>query len=124
MSATFCCPHCDKSYPKAPSLIGRKVRCSSCKNIFQLHGDGTAIKVLAPGPDADKAKVQAQAAAATAAVTRRQKTQAQKSITSRIEKGRSALRDAAKDAIAAQIDSEQTRSSQPKKKERKKQPGR
>ena len=45
MAQTFACPHCDASYRALPTLVGRKVRCSSCKNVFQLQHTGVAIKV-------------------------------------------------------------------------------
>ncbi len=42
MSATFVCPHCGASYPRKPVLVGRAVRCTSCKNAFRLREDGIA----------------------------------------------------------------------------------
>ncbi len=105
MSATFGCPHCDKQYPNNPSLIGRKVRCSSCKKVFQLQGDGKAIKIeiMEQDQSAPKKGPSTTRASVTQQLTKRQKTSVKKSITKRIEKGRSALRDAAKEAIASQI---------------------
>lgn len=46
MAETFECPHCANRYPILPTLVGRKVRCTHCKNAFQLQYDGTARKVL------------------------------------------------------------------------------
>lgn len=45
MSATFACPHCGASYPRKPVLVGRAVRCTTCKNAFRLREDGIADKV-------------------------------------------------------------------------------
>lgn len=45
VSATFACPHCAASYPLRPVLVGKVVRCSSCKKPFQLRPDGIADKV-------------------------------------------------------------------------------
>ena len=44
-AATFDCPHCGAKYPVKPVLIGKTVRCTSCKNAFRLRGDGIADKV-------------------------------------------------------------------------------
>lgn len=54
MSATFACPHCGASYPRKPVLVGRAVRCTTCKNAFRLRDDGIADKVEmdAPAPAA------------------------------------------------------------------------
>src|SRR4051812_22101468 len=52
MSATFKCPHCGMSYPVKPVLIGRTVRCTSCKLAFRLREDGIADKVEAEVPPA------------------------------------------------------------------------
>ncbi len=49
MSATFACPHCGATYPRKPVLVGRTVRCTTCKNAFRLREDGIADKVEA-GP--------------------------------------------------------------------------
>ena len=46
MTATFQCPHCEASYPLLPTLYGRSVRCSTCKQAFRLRGDGIAEKVV------------------------------------------------------------------------------
>ena len=48
MSATFACPHCGASYPIKPVLVGRAVRCTTCKKPFQLRADGIADKVGDP----------------------------------------------------------------------------
>ena len=45
MARTFVCPHCEKQYPALPVLVGRKVRCSGCRELFQLAFDGIAKKV-------------------------------------------------------------------------------
>jgi len=45
MSATFACPHCGASYPVKPVLVGRAVRCTTCKHPFKLREDGIADKV-------------------------------------------------------------------------------
>lgn len=45
MSQTFNCPHCDAKYPIKAALIGRNVRCTSCKNAFQLQENGIARKI-------------------------------------------------------------------------------
>lgn len=50
MSATFTCPHCGAVYPFKPVLIGRAVRCTTCKNAFSLRPDGIADKVGATAP--------------------------------------------------------------------------
>lgn len=50
MSATFACPHCGASYPRKPVLVGRAVRCTTCKNAFRLREDGIADKVELEAP--------------------------------------------------------------------------
>jgi hypothetical protein len=50
MSATFACPHCGASYPRKPVLVGRAVRCTTCKNAFRLREDGVADKVEMDAP--------------------------------------------------------------------------
>jgi hypothetical protein len=45
MSGTFACPHCGAQYPIKPVLVGRAVRCTTCKNPFRLRADGVADKV-------------------------------------------------------------------------------
>lgn len=52
MSATFVCPHCGASYPRKPVLVGRAVRCTTCKNAFSLREDGIADKIEMPAPAA------------------------------------------------------------------------
>ena len=47
-AATFDCPHCGAKYPLKPVLIGKTVRCTSCKNAFRLREDGLADKVETP----------------------------------------------------------------------------
>ncbi len=53
MSATFACPHCGATYPRKPVLVGRAVRCTTCKNAFCLREDGIADPVgeVAPAPE-------------------------------------------------------------------------
>ncbi|MCK6488908.1 MAG: hypothetical protein L6R48_11360 [Planctomycetes bacterium] len=51
MSATtFPCPHCAATYPLKPVLIGKVVRCTTCKQPFQLGPDGVAVKVATATP--------------------------------------------------------------------------
>jgi hypothetical protein len=51
MSATtFPCPHCGATYPLKPVLIGKVVRCTTCKQPFQLGPDGVAVKVVSATP--------------------------------------------------------------------------
>ena len=45
MSDTFACPHCAAKYPVKPALVGRNLRCTSCKQAFQLQGSGIALRV-------------------------------------------------------------------------------
>lgn len=45
MSGTFACPHCGAQYPIKPVLVGRAVRCTTCKKPFRLREDGVADKV-------------------------------------------------------------------------------
>ena len=123
MSATFNCPHCDKEYPNKASLIGRKVRCSKCKDVFQLQGDGTAVKIElivkrpeAPQQAAAEAANTSRTTALAQELTRRQKQQVKKGITKRLEKNRNALRDAAMEAVA-QVGEEQERAKVERKKE-------
>lgn len=67
MSATFACPHCGASYPVKPVLVGRAVRCTTCKNPFVLREDGIAEKVPAPPAEpAPAARATPPAAAASA----------------------------------------------------------
>jgi len=49
MSGTFPCPHCGAQYPRKPVLVGKTVRCTSCKNAFILRENGIADKVQ-PAP--------------------------------------------------------------------------
>ena len=44
-AATFDCPHCSAKYPVKPVLVGKTVRCTSCKQAFRLRDDGIADKV-------------------------------------------------------------------------------
>lgn len=46
MSGTFACPHCGAQYPIKPVLVGRAVRCTTCKQPFRLRPDGVADKVV------------------------------------------------------------------------------
>ena len=52
MSVTFACPHCGATYPRKPVLVGRPVRCTTCKNAFKLREDGIADKIEMPDPAA------------------------------------------------------------------------
>lgn len=54
VSQTFACPHCAATYPLRPVLIGKVVRCTACRNPFQLGPDGIAkaVAVAAPPPPA------------------------------------------------------------------------
>ncbi len=52
MSATFVCPHCGATYPRKPVLVGRAVRCTTCKNAFSLCENGIADKIEMPAPAA------------------------------------------------------------------------
>ncbi len=109
MTASFGCPYCDKQYPNNPLLIGRKVRCSGCKNVFQLQGDGTVekIEIAAQKPQAGESTGSTSRTDLAQPLTSRQKSRVKKNITKRIEKSRSALRDAANEAIAAQSKEQQ-----------------
>lgn len=44
----FACPFCAAQYPLKPVLIGKTVRCTTCKNPFRLRADGIADKAEAP----------------------------------------------------------------------------
>jgi len=57
MPATFLCPHCSASYPVKPVLVGRAVRCTTCRSAFRLRADGVADKVVdeAPAPTPEPA---------------------------------------------------------------------
>jgi len=44
-AATFDCPHCGAKYPVKPVLVGKTVRCTTCKNAFRLRADGIADKI-------------------------------------------------------------------------------
>ncbi|HEX3135587.1 MAG TPA: hypothetical protein VHX44_18640 [Planctomycetota bacterium] len=54
MSATFACSHCGATYSRKPVLVGRAVRCTTCKNAFRLREDGIAdrIEMADPAPAA------------------------------------------------------------------------
>ncbi len=114
MQKSFNCPHCDKKYPVLPTLVGRKVRCTACKNVFQLQYDGIAIKVggaappeapSKPEPSALESKSPSKAPLAKdverskAAAKVRPQTQAIRRKTERIKKIRSSLQDAAEAAV-------------------------
>lgn len=49
-ASTFPCPHCGATYPLKPVLIGKVVRCTTCKNPFRLGPDGVAVKVESATP--------------------------------------------------------------------------
>lgn len=57
MSGTFACPHCGATYPRKPVLVGRAVRCTTCKNAFRLREDGIADMIEMPAPGAASATV-------------------------------------------------------------------
>jgi hypothetical protein len=71
MSATFACPHCGATYPRKPVLVGRAVRCTTCKKAFCLREDGIADPVemesAAPPASASTAAISAAKAPAPAA---------------------------------------------------------
>ncbi len=102
MPAVFHCPYCEKQYPKKSSLIGRKVRCSDCKNIFALQGDGTVLKVDQEGQGAatNKAGTGSSKHQVTRQLTRRNKRVDVQAVSARIEQSRSSLRDAAQAALS------------------------
>ena len=101
MAAVFNCPHCEKSYPNNPALIGRKVRCSECKGVFQLQGDGVAIKVeVAEKKSAQPGTNMAAKTQLTQQLKGRSKRINKKALTERIQNSRSALRDAAEAALS------------------------
>ena len=47
MSGTFACPHCQAVYPVKPVLMGKAVRCTTCRKPFMLGDDGIARPVAA-----------------------------------------------------------------------------
>ncbi len=116
MAQTFACPHCEATYRALPTLVGRKVRCSSCKNVFQLQHTGIAIKIGEDGkksdpalekqkgaletkkPDAGK-QVGAVPQKQTAAAKTRPQTRAIRRKTERIQNMRSSLQEAAQQAL-------------------------
>ncbi|MFW5828936.1 MAG: hypothetical protein ACOCXA_01630 [Planctomycetota bacterium] len=49
-SSHFTCPHCSKRYPVLPTLVGRRVRCTSCRQAFVLQADGHAEALTVPPP--------------------------------------------------------------------------
>jgi len=51
MAGTFACPHCGAQYPIKPVLVGRAVRCTTCKNPFRLREDGIAERVSEAAPE-------------------------------------------------------------------------
>lgn len=116
MQRTFLCPHCEKKYPVLPTLVGRKVRCTSCKSVFQLQYDGFAKKVgersqaRRQETSALEAKDQNSQAsevslstgvARKAAAAPRPQTRAIKRKTERIRQIRSSLQNAADSAIGS-----------------------
>lgn len=66
---TFGCPHCAAQYPIKPVLVGKVVRCTSCKNPFRLRPDGFADKVEAPVTTTAKAVSATSPAISLSAVT-------------------------------------------------------
>ena len=115
MQRTFLCPHCDKKYPVLPTLVGRKVRCTKCKSVFQLQYDGIAIKVetntesdepsrtaleAKPGaPALDKKSLGQGIGRDKGASQTRPQTRAIKRKTERIRQIRSSLKDAADSVV-------------------------
>jgi predicted Zn finger-like uncharacterized protein len=82
MASTFTCPHCQAVYPVKPVLVGRAVRCTTCKHAFRLREDGVADKI------ADSAQAQPEpqkpvAPAPTESGTQPSQTPARSSISSR-----------------------------------------
>jgi hypothetical protein len=63
MSATFACPHCGATYPRKPVLVGRAVRCTTCKNAFCLREDGIADAVSLGDPPVAQPEAQTAAPA-------------------------------------------------------------
>ena len=113
MPKTFACPHCGKEYPHSASLIGRKVRCSACKNVIQLTADGSVKKI---STEAVKAATAGNRSSFNQqSLTRRQKRQVEKTVTRSLERSRSLLNAAAKTAID-KIDESQFTNSSPQKK--------
>ena len=53
MVDSFSCPHCERAYPVLPTLVGRAVRCSNCKQAFKLGYDGVALKIKAGAASED-----------------------------------------------------------------------
>ncbi|GDY12415.1 hypothetical protein LBMAG53_12930 [Planctomycetota bacterium] len=56
MSGTFACPHCQAVYPVKPVLMGKAVRCTTCRKPFMLGEDGIArpvgtVAISQPAPD-------------------------------------------------------------------------
>ena len=107
MSAVFPCPHCGKNYPNKSSLIGRKVRCADCKGVFQLQGDGKAVKIVLE--DKKSQKVGSGSGTANQHITRqlthRTKRVNVENLNARIEKSRTSLRDAADAALSRAAES-------------------
>lgn len=59
MQATFRCPACEKQYPALPTLVGRPVRCSGCKQVFALGAGGVAeLVVIAQQPAVEQASAE------------------------------------------------------------------
>ncbi len=112
MSDTFACPFCNKNYPRSASLLGRKLRCSACKNIIQLKGDGSVVKIAA-ADDNEKAPFKGEQDSSNSnkgvkrsQLTSKQKKQVKRTVTKSIERGRSLLNSAAQQAVS-QVDSKQ-----------------
>ncbi|NRA38380.1 MAG: hypothetical protein HRU15_09590 [Planctomycetes bacterium] len=104
MAESFDCPHCDAFYSIMPTLVGRKVRCNRCKNVFQLQPDGIAIKVGVPSATASSSqtaleKSTPEAARGIPVKKQRSHTAAIRKDTQRIQKMRSSLQDMANKAI-------------------------
>ena len=97
MPKTFNCSYCSKEYPHSATLIGKKLRCSGCKNVIQLRADGSVVKIVERKDTEQvankKTKEQSQP------LTKRQKKQVEKTLTRSLERRKSALNAAAQDAI-------------------------
>ncbi len=97
MAKTFACPYCEKQYPHSASLIGRKLRCSGCKNVIQLMSDGTVEKVGTA--ESLTATAKKTGTAPQKQLTSRQKKQVKKAVTRSIQRSKSLLNTAAQSAI-------------------------
>lgn len=97
MPKTFNCAYCSKEYPHSATLIGKKLRCSGCKNVIQLRADGSVVKIMERKEAKEVASKSAQEPRQP--LTQRQKKQVEKTLTRSMERRKSALNAAAQDAI-------------------------